>query len=112
MNNPAKKSGAAAPANSASLEGQILIAMPTLREGPFARFIEKVSTPLLRDKVSTVEAWAASGAIRPISAVDLFFCIWAMTQAYADFVSQMTIMKRKRALQDADYDTAKATIVQ
>jgi putative transcriptional regulator len=39
MNNPAKKSGAAAPANSASLEGQILIAMPTLREGPFARAV-------------------------------------------------------------------------
>jgi putative transcriptional regulator len=39
MNNPAKKSGAAVPANSASLEGQILIAMPTLREGPFARAV-------------------------------------------------------------------------
>jgi TetR/AcrR family transcriptional regulator len=75
-------------------------------------FIEKVSTPLLRAKVATVEAWAASGAVRPISAVDLFFCIWAMTQAYADFVSQMTIMKQKRALQDADYETAKATIIQ
>jgi TetR/AcrR family transcriptional regulator len=75
-------------------------------------FIEKVSTPLLREKVATVDAWASSGAVRPISAIDLFFCIWAMTQAYADFVSQMTIMKHKRALQDADYETAKATIVQ
>jgi putative transcriptional regulator len=39
MNNPAKKSGASGPANPASLEGQILIAMPTLREGPFARAV-------------------------------------------------------------------------
>jgi len=75
-------------------------------------FIEKVSTPLLLEKVETVEAWAASGAIAPISTVDLFFCIWAMTQAYADFSSQMTIMKHKRVLEEADYDTAKATIVQ
>jgi TetR/AcrR family transcriptional regulator len=75
-------------------------------------FIEKVSTPLLLEKVATVEAWTASGAVRPISAVDLFFCIWAMTQSYADFTSQMTIMKQKRALQDADFETAKATIVQ
>ena len=75
-------------------------------------FIEKVSTPLLLDKVTTVEAWEASGSIRPVSAVDLFFCIWAMTQSYADFASQMTIMKRKRVLGDADYDSAKATIVQ
>jgi AcrR family transcriptional regulator len=75
-------------------------------------FIEKVSTPLLLKKVETVEAWAASGAIAPISTVDLFFCIWAMTQAYADFSSQMTIMKQKRVLEEADYDAAKATIVQ
>ena len=75
-------------------------------------FIEKVSTPLLLKKVATVEAWAASGAIVPISTVDLFFCIWAMTQAYADFSSQMTIMKHKKVLESADYDAAKATIVQ
>ena len=75
-------------------------------------FVEKVSTPLLLAKVKTVEEWAASGAIRPISAVDMFFCIWAMTQAYADFSSQMIIMKQKRQLEQADYDAAKATIVQ
>lgn len=75
-------------------------------------FIEKVSTPLLLDKVRIVEEWAAAGVIRPVSAVDLFFCIWAMTQAYADFSSQMTIMKKRRTLEQADYDAAKATIVQ
>jgi len=75
-------------------------------------FIEKVSTPLLLDKVKTLDQWAASGAIRPISAVDLFFCIWAMTQAYADYSSQMIIMKGKRQLEEADYAAAKATIVQ
>lgn len=75
-------------------------------------FIEKVSTPQLLEKVSQVEAWAASGAIRPVSAEDLFFCIWAMTQSYADFASQMTIMKRKKALDEIDFTAAKATIVQ
>jgi TetR/AcrR family transcriptional regulator len=75
-------------------------------------FIEKVSTPLLLEKVATVEAWASSGAVKPISAVDLFFCIWAMTQSYADFASQMTIMKRTKVLESPDYETAKATIVQ
>lgn len=75
-------------------------------------FIEKVSTPFLLEKVKTIEEWAASGVVRPISAVDLFFCIWAMTQAYADFASQMIIMKRKRTLEEADYDAAKETIVQ
>jgi len=76
-------------------------------------FIEKVSTPLLLEKVRVVEAWSAEGRIRPISATDLFFCIWAMTQAYADFSSQMSIMKKRRQkLDEADYEAAKATIVQ
>lgn len=80
---------------------------------PFiGEFIEKVSTPLLLEKVAAVEEWARAGRVRPISATDLFFCIWAMTQAYADFSSQMTIMKRRRQLEEADFDAAKATIVQ
>jgi TetR/AcrR family transcriptional regulator len=90
-----------------------LYANEVISGAPFiSNFIEKVSTPLLLKKVATVEAWAESGAVLPISAADLFFCIWAMTQAYADFASQMTILKRKRTLEDADYDSAKATIVQ
>jgi hypothetical protein len=35
-----------------------------------------------------------------------------MTQSYADFASQMTIMKRKKVLESPDYESAKATIVQ
>jgi AcrR family transcriptional regulator len=75
-------------------------------------FISKISTPLLLQKVKEVDAWAAQGLTAPISAMDLFFCIWAMTQAYADFSSQMCIMKKKRALEEADYAAAKATLVQ
>lgn len=75
-------------------------------------FIEKISTPLLREKVEAVEEWAKAGLVRPVSAADLFFCIWAMTQAYADFSAQMTIMKKRRRLEEQDYDAAKATIVQ
>jgi TetR/AcrR family transcriptional regulator len=90
-----------------------LYATEVISGAPFiGNFIEKVSTPQLLKKIETVEAWATSGAIVPISTVDLFFCIWAMTQAYADFSSQMTIMKQKRVLEEADYDAAKATIVQ
>lgn len=80
---------------------------------PFiGEFIEKVSTPLLLEKVRAVEEWRSLGLIKPISAVDLFFCIWAMTQAYADFSSQMEIMKKRRRLEEPDYDAAKATITQ
>jgi putative transcriptional regulator len=39
MSNAAKNPGAAAGSDSTSLEGQMLIAMPALREGPFARAV-------------------------------------------------------------------------
>jgi putative transcriptional regulator len=39
MSNGPKKPGAATGSNSTSLEGQMLIAMPTLRDGPFARAV-------------------------------------------------------------------------
>ena len=75
-------------------------------------FIEKVSTPKLHEKTKAIEALAARGAIRPISAPALCVGSWAVTQAYADFSSQMAIMKRKRQLEEADYESAKSTIVQ
>lgn len=75
-------------------------------------FIQKVSTPLLLEKVKLVEEWASLGMIRPISPADLFFCIWAMTQSYADFSAQMLIMKKRRQLEEPDFDAAKATITQ
>ena len=74
-------------------------------------FIAKVSTPQLLDKMRMVDEWIAQGLIRPISPADLFFCIWAMTQAYADFASQMAIMKNRRLLEPPYYDAATATIV-
>jgi putative transcriptional regulator len=39
MTSASKNSGASVPPNLASLEGQMLIAMPALREGPFARAV-------------------------------------------------------------------------
>lgn len=75
-------------------------------------FIDSVSTPQLLAKVAMAEEWAAAGLVRPISPADLFFCIWAMTQAYADFSDQMALMKKKDRLDETDYVAAKATIVQ
>jgi TetR/AcrR family transcriptional regulator len=90
-----------------------IYANEVINGAPFiSDYIEKVSTPQLLAKVKMVEAWAEQNLIRPISPTDLFFCIWAMTQAYADYASQMTIMKQKGRLEEVDYDAAKATIVQ
>lgn len=90
-----------------------IYASEILAGAPFiGDYIRTVSTPLLLEKVRLTESWIAQGLVRPISPHDLFFCIWAMTQAYADVACQMAVMKQRRQLEEADYDAAKATIVQ
>jgi TetR/AcrR family transcriptional regulator len=90
-----------------------LYANEVISGAPFiGGFIEKISTPLLLEKVQMLNRWADEGKIGSVSAPDLLFCIWAMTQHYADFASQIAIMKGKLALEASDYDAAKATIVQ
>ena len=90
-----------------------IYACEILSGAPFIEdFIKKISTPLLLEKIEMTETWISKGLIKPISPADLFFCIWAMTQAYADFSSQIVLMRKRRQMEEADFDKAKATIVQ
>jgi TetR/AcrR family transcriptional regulator len=93
-----------------------IYAMEVISGAPYITgFIEKISTPMLLEKVRTVEEWVKAGVVRPISPYDLFFCIWAMTQAYADFSAQMVLLKGRKpksSLEEPDYQAAKDTIIQ
>lgn len=41
----------------------------------------------------------------------LLFTLWAMTQTYADFAWQMRMLLGKKALEPADFDLARETIM-
>jgi len=45
--------------------------------------------PLIRRKARVIEGWIAEGRMAPVDPVHLFFTLWAMTQTYADFESQV-----------------------
>ncbi len=66
-------------------------------------------TELSREKV-TIEAWVNKGLMDPVPVEHLFISIWAMTQTYADFDAQVRIMLQKDALEESDYEEAKAFI--
>ena len=68
----------------------------------------------LRNRVAglsaVIEAWVAAGQIKPVAPAHLLFCIWAMTQTYADFAVQIGAVLGKPVLDDEVFDDAVATV--
>ncbi|MCH7767301.1 MAG: TetR family transcriptional regulator C-terminal domain-containing protein, partial [Acidobacteria bacterium] len=77
----------------------------TIHTGLFDRL-----QPLIDEKARIIEHWIKQGKMDPIDPYHLFFIIWAATQTYADFGEQAAIVKGKRQLTKADFDTAADTI--
>ena len=63
---------------------EVLHGAPQLH-GFFARDLRE----LVERKAEVMEGWIAAGLMRPIDPRHLFFSLWAMTQTYADFASQI-----------------------
>jgi len=66
--------------------------------------------PLLRADIAVFERWIAEGRIAPVNATHLLFAIWAMTQSYADFAAQMTLVLGREQLEQTDFDEAERLI--
>ncbi|UGQ47268.1 TetR/AcrR family transcriptional regulator [Massilia endophytica] len=67
--------------------------------------------PLLRRDIEVFEQWIAAGRIAPVNATHLLFAIWAMTQSYADFAAQMSLVLDRKELSRRDFEAAEETIV-
>lgn len=74
--------------------------------------IQSRVVPLLRKDIEVFEKWIAAGRIAPVNATHLLFAIWAMTQSYADFSSQMALVLNRKQLTRKDYEDGEQTIVQ
>lgn len=70
---------------------------------------EEIKTKLLtsvNNDAKLVEDWITEGKMDPIDPRHLFFIIWATTQTYADFSSQIEIILGKNKLTGHDFDDA------
>jgi len=76
----------------------------------YADQIRRRVIPLLRADIAVFERWIAEGKIAPVNATHLLFAVWAMTQSYADFAAQMTLVLDRDKLQPADFDDAERLI--
>ena len=76
----------------------------------YADQIRRRVIPLLRADIAVFERWIAEGKIAPVNATHLLFAVWAMTQSYADFAAQMTLVLDRDPLEPSDFDDAERLI--
>ena len=67
--------------------------------------------PLLRKDIEVFERWIGEGKIAPVNATHLLFAIWAMTQSYADFSTQMALVLNRKQLTRKDFDDGEKLII-
>lgn len=57
-----------------------------------------------------IEGWSAAGLMDTVDPAHVFFCVWAMTQTYADFDVQIRAVLARDALTETDFAAAAATV--
>lgn len=66
--------------------------------------------PLLLRDIAVFERWMAEGRIARVDATHLLFALWAMTQSYADFAAQMSLVLGRSELTDDDFAEAERLV--
>jgi TetR/AcrR family transcriptional regulator len=65
---------------------------------------------LVDDKAAVIEGWIRDGRLAPVDPRHFIFMIWATTQHYADFETQIAAVLGPAAAGPGLFDTAKATL--
>ncbi|MFZ6863957.1 TetR family transcriptional regulator C-terminal domain-containing protein [Undibacterium sp. Ji67W] len=66
--------------------------------------------PFLKKDIAVFEGWIAKGKIAAVNPTHLLFLIWAMTQSYADFSTQMCLVLGHSPLKPDDFNDAEQLI--
>lgn len=61
---------------------------------------------LVADKAVVIRGWIAAGRMAAVDPEHLFFSLWALTQTYADFETQVGAVLGRSTLSPADYRRA------
>lgn len=89
------------PTGSKVFANEIINGAPHIRQ-----YLEANLLPALDADVKLVKEWIAQGLIDDIDPHHLFFVIWASTQTYADFSTQIQMALGKPKLEDGDFKNA------
>ncbi|WP_242662560.1 TetR family transcriptional regulator C-terminal domain-containing protein [Teichococcus deserti] len=65
----------------------------------------------VEEKSAVLRGWIAEGRMAPVEPRHLFFAIWAMTQTYADFETQIRLVLDVPALGEREFEDGVATVL-
>ena len=84
-------------------EASRLFALEIMQGAPQLRHVlETELATLVEHKAAIISAWVAAGRLAPVDPHHLLFTIWATTQHYADFATQIAVLTGKD-LSDPDF---------
>jgi len=90
-----------------------LFAMEIIQGAPvLADILSGRLKTLVDDKAAIIRRWVAEGRLAPVDPYHLIFMVWATTQHYADFETQIRSILGERAARPAHFGLAKATLEQ
>lgn len=93
--------------------GSRLWAIEMASGAPFLKdYLENTVKPWLVSRERVLEKWISQGKLQPFNARYFFYMVWATTQNYADFESQINIMNGGEPLSDTQFEDAKHHVVQ
>lgn len=78
----------------------------------FASEIAERVIPALQADVAIFNRWAERGLCRQVDGRHLMVLLWASTQVYADWSSQISLVLGKKDLDEADFAAAQGLIVE
>ncbi|MDQ7018340.1 MAG: TetR/AcrR family transcriptional regulator [Robiginitomaculum sp.] len=87
--------------------GSRVWAMEVIRGAPVIDgYLHTVLKPWYEARNQKLKEWIRAGKMDPIDTQALFFMIWATTQHYADFDSQIRVLNHDRPLSDEQFSNA------
>lgn len=95
----------ARPGASRIFAGELLRGAPLLMP-----FLADELRRRVAEMASVIEHWTARGWMEPVAPAHLFFCIWAMTQTYADFDVQIRAVLGPGTDEATVFAAAEATV--
>jgi len=94
------------PMGSKVWANEILHRAPVIQD-----YLETTLRDWTLNRMAVIERWIAEGKMAPVDARTLLYMIWATTQHYADFNHQIDTLNNGKPLSDAQFETAKKTVV-
>ncbi|MEH6442895.1 MAG: TetR family transcriptional regulator C-terminal domain-containing protein [Oceanospirillaceae bacterium] len=89
------------PSGSKVFATEIIQGAPHLKE-----YLTSHLLPMLEEDVKLIRKWIEEGKMDAVDPYHLFFMIWAATQTYADFSTQIALALNKEAIEPQDFEQA------